>query len=107
MPETLWLMAALATGFAGFAALALAMERHWGEVGPVPLPGLRRRLLLRLLGVAGLVVSLSLCWLRDGASFGSVSGLLVWSLSAVSVALLLSWRPRWLARVQLMLGERR
>ena len=107
MPETLLLLAALVSGLAGFIALALAMERHWGEVGPAPLPGLRRRGCLRLFGAAALAASLSLCWLRDGPSFGSVGGLLVWSLSAIAVALLLSWRPLWLARVQVLVGERR
>jgi hypothetical protein len=98
--DTALLAAALAASGCGFACLALAMPRHWADVAGTAPPTVtltaRRSALLRIAGAAALALSFALALLRDGASFGSLLGLLVWSLGAVGVALTLTWRPHWL-----------
>ena len=96
MPESLLLLPAVAANLAGLGWLALAMDVHWEQVfGPRPAsPGAVKR--LRVLGVAGLLVSLALCLRVDHASMA----LLVWFMtlagSALAIAFTLSWRARWL-----------
>ena len=83
---------ALALCLVGFAALALAMDRHqrqvWQRVRP------RGRAPLRLVGVAALCAALAACVAHAGWATGLVlwTGLL--SAAALAVALAMSYRPR-------------
>jgi len=97
MPDALLLCAAVAVSYAGFGWLALAMDVHWRQVrGPRLLP---RRLVvaLRLLGAAGLSLSLFLCLLADYASIAALVWVMALAAAAFAVAFTLTWRPRLLA----------
>lgn len=86
------LLLACMLAYAGFAALALAMDRHHQQAWH-GLPSARRRALLRLAGTVGLVASLVICIARSGTG----AGIVLWSglttLVALTVALLLTYRP--------------
>jgi len=95
----LLLGAAFAAGYLGFTLLALSLERHRRDlIGAAAAPP-RRRATLRLAGYAALAVTFALAVMRDGASFGSVLGVLLLGSCAACVALTLGWRPRWLVAV--------
>ena len=96
MPEALFLLLAIAANITGLGWLALAMDVHWEQVfGTVP-ASRRTVRLLRVVGVAGLAISLLLCLRVDHASMA----LLVWFMTlaggALAIAFTLSWRARWL-----------
>src|SRR5687768_6996974 len=98
MPDSMagcLLLAALLSSLAGMGWLALSMQPHaqqvWVRGCSRHTPGL-----LRLLGVAGLVVALALCLVVDHASMA----VLVWVMSlaagALTTAFVLTWRAHWL-----------
>ncbi|RRD57092.1 DUF3325 family protein [Comamonadaceae bacterium OH2545_COT-014] len=96
--------ASLWLGFAGMAWLALAMEAHWEHVRTDRhQPAAARR--LRVLGAAALAASLALCLWADTPGLAA----LVWPMnlaaSALAVALLLAWRPRWLRPLARVAGR--
>jgi len=92
----LWL--ALVSSFTGFAALALALNRHHKQVWRRE-PSRRRQWVLRLAGWGLLLASLGLCQ----AQVGWASGLVWWAglltVAALLVIFLLTYRPNWLAHV--------
>jgi cytochrome bd-type quinol oxidase subunit 2 len=93
----LWLALAYAACVAGFAWLALAMETHWQQVrGAEAPPSLRTAWVLRACGVVALVLSLLACLRADHASMAALVWVLMLAGAALTVALTLSWRPRWL-----------
>lgn len=85
--------------FGGMAALAFAMDRHYEQLTgrrEVPAPW---RAILRCAGallLAGVVLPSVLGW---SASVGVVAMLGFWSLGALAAAGLMSWSPRYTARV--------
>lgn len=95
--SALSLLPAFVLGFAGLAALALAMDRHHRQVWPRGLPR-HRRVLWRLAGVAGLLASFAVCAAQAGWAVGAVLWLGLLSAAAPMVTLVLSYRPDWLAR---------
>jgi len=82
--------------FAGFAAMAMSMDRHHRDAagGPCPAP-LRRR--LRRLAWSFLATAAAIALI--GRSVGIVAGVLSASMAAAAVAGLLGVRPRVLARL--------
>ena len=90
-----WLLLAgiLTAAYLGFALLALAQARPWQRVGQAAPPTGIRRLALRTLGGLALVLSLVLCLVRDGPSFGALLWATMISLAAIAVAFTLTWRP--------------
>ncbi|MFZ6679047.1 DUF3325 domain-containing protein [Undibacterium sp. Tian12W] len=96
MPDTLFLIVALAASVAGMGWLALAMEVHWEQVrGTLPqTPQLVTR--LRCLGAAGLFASLLLCLKVDHASMAALVWIMAVAFAAISTAFTLTWRPHWL-----------
>lgn len=86
MPDdTLWLLAALLLSIAGMACLALSLEAHWQQVrGRDAEPP---RLLLRVLGWAGLVASLAACLAADHVSMAA----LVWPMTLGAAAALVAF----------------
>lgn len=96
--KALLLAGALATCALGTAWLALAMEAHWQQVrgsDAPPRPGVA--LALRALGATTLLGSLLICLGVDHASMAALVWVMALAGSALSVAFVLSWRPRWLA----------
>ncbi|KLJ02382.1 DUF3325 domain-containing protein [Luteimonas sp. FCS-9] len=76
---------------AGFAALALAMDRHHAAVlGGAPGPGRRRA--LRWAGALALALAACLCVRAWGAAQGAVGLWGVASVAAAAVVLWLRWR---------------
>lgn len=92
------MMALLAFALActGFAALALAMDRHHRQVWQRPAPG-RRGVLLRVAGAVALGASLAACIAHSGWAVGAVLWLGLLSATASAVALVLTYRPQLFA----------
>ncbi len=87
--------AAFSAALGGFAALGLAMERHFQDsFGRNATPG-RWLPWLRLGGVAGLVLSLLACLAVQGATQGWVLWWGVLTAAAATVVCVLSYAPRW------------
>lgn len=103
MPEptvmkALLLAAALAACALGTAWLAIAMEAHWQQVRNTDAPPRPAVVFaLRALGSVALVASLLICLRVDHASMAALVWVMAFAGSALVVAFLLSWRPRWLA----------
>jgi len=93
-----WLSLALAvgSGFLGMAWLALSLNVHWQQVRARALPPVKT---LRALAAVALSVSLLLCLWADHPSIAVLVWVMAISGSALSVAMLLAWRPRWLKPV--------
>lgn len=87
-------LAAFAFSFVGFAALALSMARHHGDVFGRP-PTRRHTLGARAIGWLLLAASVAAAIHDTGVSVGIV----LWSgtatMTSMSVALLLTYRARW------------
>lgn len=100
MTTILAIIGALSSAAAGFAALSLAMDRHWEALhGRGNLPGQRTRRSLRWAGVAGLLVSLLVCLSIWGASQGWVAWAGMLTAAAVGMVLVLSYAARAVVRV--------
>jgi hypothetical protein len=94
--KVLYLCFAFIGATAGFAWLALAMEVHWGQVcKDVPVSRVRTRA-LRTAGALGLLLSLGACLMADHASMAALVWVMLLAVAALSVAFILSWRPRLL-----------
>lgn len=80
--------------YAAFAALCLAMERHWSDrFGRGSEPG-RWQLPLQLVGVALLVISLALCLADHGFGIGLVAWLGSLTAAGLALVLTLSYWPK-------------
>ncbi|NOV27037.1 DUF3325 domain-containing protein [Cupriavidus necator] len=93
-------LAALALSLAGFAALALSLERHHADIhgrGSMPTRGAVAR--LRLAGALALTLALRLQIAAQGGPVGTVSWLGMLTASALAVALGLSYAPRAVQRL--------
>lgn len=89
----LLLISILTAAYFGFALVALTQAQHWRRISRAPPPTGIRPLALRTLGGLALVLSLALCLVRDGPSFGSLLWATAVSLTAAAVAFTLTWRP--------------
>jgi hypothetical protein len=88
-------MAGICFAYAGFAALALAMDRHYADAfGRGESPSHRLRRGMQWAGTLGLVLSLAMIVANAGWAFGSLYWLGVLTLAAVVLALLLAYMPR-------------
>lgn len=105
MSRSLWLLVALLCSIGGIAWLALAMQVHWTQVRGTEA---RRStvLSLRLLGTGALALSLWACLRADHASMAALLWVMLLAASALAVAFVLAWRPRWLAGLSLGLQRR-
>lgn len=88
---------AVATNFCGIAWLALAMRVHWVQVFTRRPRSPRARLVLRLLGGAALLMSFLMFVQSSHISMAPLVWLMSLVGSAITVAMLLAWRPRALA----------
>ncbi|MRW92039.1 DUF3325 family protein [Duganella sp. FT80W] len=92
-----------ATG--GFAALSLAMDRHWEALhGRGNLPSDRQRNLLRWAGTGSLLLSLLVCLFMWGASQGWVAWAGTLTAAAIGLVLVLSYAAAAIVRVGLAAG---
>jgi len=82
--------------FCGLGWLALAMDVHWQQVFGGPPPSVTAARGLRLLGVSSLAGSLALCLALDHPSMAALVWVMALAGSALAIALLLAWRPRWI-----------
>ena len=102
MTGGLLLVGIVTAAYVGFALLALTQARPWQRVHQTPPPTGLRLLALRTLGGLALVLSLILCLLRDGPSFGVLLWATAISLAAAAVAFTLTWRPALLRPLTVM-----
>lgn len=95
----LWLtVAAFCAAFGGFAALSLAMDRHYAQCHGRGITPPTQRRWLRLAGTTGLTLSLLSCLLRQGSSQGWVLWCGVLTASALGMVLVLAYTPRHVTR---------
>lgn len=90
------LLGAFIATLIGMGWLALAMNAHWKQVFNGS-PSATTSIVLRSLGGSALFVSLLLCLSVDHASMASLVWVMLLAASAMSIAFILSWRPRLLA----------
>lgn len=93
MHDGLMLLAVFALAYAGFAAIALTLDRHWRDLVDGRASPLRRMVRrLRLSGGVCAVMALAVAILRDGAAFGSLLWVLALTTGAVAVNATITWR---------------
>jgi len=97
VPDALLLVAALLCAQLGMGWLALAMEVHWKQVHAAGARFSRSAPVARLLGMGGLAASLTLCLLADTATMAVLVWMMLLAISAATIAIVLSIRPRLLA----------
>lgn len=103
MSDALMLSMAWLAACLGMSWLALSLPAHWEQVdGPGEAP--QRR--LRVLGHAGLLLSLGLCLRVDHVSMVALVWPMLLAVSALLVALLLAWQPRRLRPLARLLARR-
>ena len=86
-------LAAFCMAFAGFAALSLAMRRHFRTVYGNAVPTLRQRRALRLAGWTLLAGACAACVAVWGGSVGVVALGAVLSFGAFACVLLMTYAP--------------
>ncbi|MDH0864397.1 DUF3325 domain-containing protein [Mitsuaria sp. GD03876] len=96
MTEAMLLAGAAVAALVGFGWLALAMETHWDQAHAPRALAPRRALLLRIAGSVAVVGSLLLCLGADHPSMAVLVWFMLLAGSAITIAMVLSWRPRWL-----------
>ena len=101
MPDALQLALAFLCSTYGMSLLALAMKVHWQQARGDEGPSAASALTLRGVGASALLLSLWLCLQVDHVSMASLVWVMSLAASAVTVALTLTWRPRWLGWVAL------
>jgi hypothetical protein len=87
-----WYLLVLGLGLAGFALLALAGERE-GELLLGRRPGVRERLIYRLLGWPLLAAGLLLGIVHWGGEYGPVLWLGLLAVTGVALVFAMPWRP--------------
>ena len=97
MAESAWLLVVAALcALSGMARLALAMPVHWQQVHGAAAPDARASRRLRIGGGSALLAALLLCLAADHVSMAALVWVMLVSASALCVAVLLAYRPRWL-----------
>lgn len=97
MSDALLLLAAVLANLVGMGWLALAMESHWEQLqGTGPLRH-GHAVALRCIGVLAIGSALLICLRADHATMAVLVWIMSLSGAAVAIALLLTWRPAWLA----------
>lgn len=101
MFDILLLILAAASGYAGFAVLALTQKQHLEKV-----TGVRRSnpqtLWRRIAGSILLILCLVVTLVRDGAAFGSLLAVFLLAATGIAVAFTLAWQPAALRRISLL-----
>ncbi|MBL7250816.1 DUF3325 family protein [Alloalcanivorax sp. C16-2] len=97
MPEALLLSLAALLCLIGMGWLALALNVHWKQVRGAASRGVFTARRLRAMAALALLSALLLCLKVDHATMASLVWVMVLAAAALAVALMLAWRPRWLA----------
>lgn len=96
MRDPLLTLAACGLALWGFALLALSQERHVEHVFGRHARPTRRLRSQRVAGFTAIGLGLPACVAAEGAGFGSLLWVVLVCAAAMSIALTLTWRPRWL-----------
>ncbi|WP_414716949.1 DUF3325 domain-containing protein [Tardiphaga sp. 42S5] len=91
--EAIMLLIVLGSTYFGFALLALSQSHHWRKVTRTDSFSHLAVSIFRTFGYCFLCFGLATAVVRDGVSFGAVLWLTIISVSAVLVAVTLTWRP--------------
>lgn len=102
MAEGVWLALAAVFAISGMGWLALSMDVHWRQALRSK-PG-HNSGLYRILGGAGLVLSLCFSLLADHPSMAALVWFMLMAAAAFFIAMLLSWRPQWLRWLAIIPG---
>jgi hypothetical protein len=105
MADALLLAAAFACTLYGMGSFALALQFHWTQVCGPSAPARRAVRRLRIRGGVYLAGALALCLAADHVSMAALVWVMMLSVSAVSLAFVLAYRPSAL-RFVLALGGR-
>jgi hypothetical protein len=97
----MWFVVSLFSSYAGWAALALAMDRHHRQLWRHA-PSGNRSIALRAAGGAGLALSFAACIPHWGWAIGPVAWFGVLFASALGFVLLLTYAPRAAAGLALL-----
>lgn len=103
MAEAWLLLLAVVSCFLAMSWFALSMKAHWRQLRA---RAERPAALLRSSAVVALMVSFLLCLTADHPSIAVLVWVMALTGSALSVAMLLAWRPRWLAALIVWLPGR-
>ena len=107
MSEALWLLLASALSLTGMGWIALSMEVHWGQVmHRHAQDAADQRQWLRWAGFTALPVSLLACLMADRPSMAVLVWILLLAASAITVSMVLVWRPKWLLALGRLTGPR-
>jgi hypothetical protein len=93
MAKWMILTGAATVALVAFVWLALAMQEHWQQVHGGAEPSSGTQTMLRVLGIFGIIASGVLCFVADRPSMAALNWVMLMTLSAVSVALTLAWKP--------------
>lgn len=93
MAKWILLTAACAIAVLAFTWLSLTMQAHWQQVQGGEGPTTGTQALLRLLGWSGIVVTGALCFTVDRPSMAALNWIMLLTLGAVSVSMVLAWKP--------------
>lgn len=93
MAKWILLTTACAVAFLALTWLALAMQDHWQQVQGGEGPSTGTQAMLRLLGWSGIIVTGALCFTADRPSMAALNWIMLLTLGAVSVAMVLAWKP--------------
>lgn len=95
MTEAMWLIVAVITALLSMGWLALAYETHWQQVftDSKTQPSKRR---LKLTGCVFIVLSALCCLMADHPSMAVLVWVMLLALAAMTVAMILSHKPRLL-----------
>lgn len=92
MVKVTLLFFAIAVCVCGMAWFALSLESHWRQLRSTALSERLARQ-LRLLGWAGMAVSLLLCLAADHATMASLVWVMTVAASTLIISFTLTWRP--------------
>jgi hypothetical protein len=95
VPEVAWLFASFVMSVVGMGWLALTLDVHWWQVRNSPLR-VGTRKMLRVCGYGMVGLSLLVSFIGNHPSMAPLVWFMEIALSALLVAVLLSWWPRLL-----------
>lgn len=81
----------------GMGWFALSLDSHWQQVFGAPTRGAMSNGLLRVMGAAALANALVANFWADHPSMAPLVWVMGLAASALLIAMLLAWKPRWLA----------
>ena len=96
VPDWIMLIVAQFFSFVGMGWLALSLDAHWTQVSGARPRRAATNSLLRALGTAALANSLIACFWADHPSMAPLVWVMSLGASALAIAMLLAWRPRWM-----------